>query len=84
MAAMVELFYTDGDAASQEALRFVEENGLSSQVRLRNEKDKSTQADFESNGGERWPALFDGEHLVDGRAAVMAILEGLAADQPAA
>jgi len=77
---MLELFYsTNPDSA--EAVRFVNENGLASRVRLRHvSDDKDAQADFQANGGERWPAIYDGEHLVDGRAAVIAILSGLGDD----
>jgi hypothetical protein len=73
---MLELFHATNDIASAAARRRVTELGL--EIRFRNIFYPEVQADFAARGGTQLPALWDGEKLIEGEAAVLATLEALA------
>lgn len=70
---MIELFHATNEIASASARRRVTELGLD--VRFRNIFYPEVQADFAARGGTQLPALWDGEKLIEGEAAVIAALE---------
>ena len=53
--------------------------GLEARVRFRNIFYPEVQRDFAARAGARLPAIWDGARLVEGREAVLAFLDGLAA-----
>ena len=72
---MLELFHATNDAASAAARRRVVELGLEERIRFRNIFYPEVQADFTARGGRTLPALWDGERLVEGEAAVVTALD---------
>lgn len=77
-APRAELFHTIADAGSASARRLVVELGLEDRVRLRNLFYPEVEADLRARGGATTPALWDGDRLVEGEAAVTEALERLA------
>src|SRR5688572_1109894 len=73
----VELFHQVAHPGSAAARRFVVEHGLEEKVRFRNIHYPEVQADFSARGGHTLPALWDGEVLIQGEAAVLARLGNL-------
>ena len=71
-----ELFHEISDSGSAAARRVIVERGLE-QVRLRNINYPEVVADLGARGGRGAPALWDGEVLVEGEAAVLAALAAL-------
>ena len=70
-----ELFHAVNDAASAAARRRVVERGLEDKLRFRNVFYPEVQADLTARGGKTTPALWDGERLIEGEAAVLAALD---------
>ena len=77
MSVKRELFHATNDAASAAARRRVVERGLERKLRFRNIFYPEVQADFTARGGRTLPALWDGEKLIEGEAAVLAELDKL-------
>ena len=76
-AAPPELFYEISEPGSAAARRVVVELELLDRVRFRNVYYEEAMADFRARGGSQLPALWDGEHLIEGEAAVVAALRRL-------
>jgi hypothetical protein len=76
---MLELFHATNDPGSAAARRAVIALGLAEKIRFRNVFYPEVQADFTARGGQALPALWDGERLVEGEAAVLAALAALQA-----
>ncbi len=74
----LELYHLIPDPASAAARRRVVELGLVEIVSFRNTNSERNQAALEAHGGKDVPALFDGEKLHEGEAAVLAALEAAA------
>jgi hypothetical protein len=72
----VELFYTIADRDCAAARRAVLDAGLKDVVDFRNLYYPEVQADFEARGGRTVPALWDGQVLHQGLAAVLRALPG--------
>jgi hypothetical protein len=70
----VELFYAIADADCATARRVVIERGLKDSVDFRNLYYPEVQADFDARGGRAIPALWDGQVLHQGLAAVLRAL----------
>ena len=77
--AVNELFHVIAEAASGHARQRVVDLGLDELVRFRNLVYPEVKADFDARGGRATPALWDGERLLEGEAAVVAALEAMAA-----
>ena len=75
-AQRYELFHEVSQPLSASARRVFVSRGLADRVRLRNVYYPEVLADFAARGGKSLPALWDGERLVEGAAAV-ALLEQL-------
>jgi hypothetical protein len=73
----LELFHKIADEGSAAARRMVVERGLEERVRFRNIYYPEVVRDFEAHGGTQLPALWDGERLVEGTDAVLALLAAL-------
>jgi hypothetical protein len=71
-----ELFHEVSGVLSAAARRVLVARGLEERVRIRNIFYPEVQADFAARGGTVLPAVWDGERLVEGEAAV-ALLEQL-------
>ncbi len=74
---MIELFHATNDAHSAEARKLVVDRGLVDKIRFRNIFYPEVQADLDARGGTSTPAIWDGEKLIEGRAAVVAFLLAL-------
>ena len=70
------LFHRIGDPESAAVRRRVVELGVKSIIDFQN-VDTEGAAAFAARGGRNVPALWDGERLHEGRAAVLAVLERL-------
>lgn len=68
---MTELFYIIADADCAAARKAVLDDGIRDQVSFRNLDYPEVAADFDARGGTSLPALWDGERLHQGLAAVM-------------
>jgi hypothetical protein len=73
----LELFHQIAEADSAAVRRFVAERGLVDRVRLRNIIYDEPRADLALHGGSVTPAIWDGERLHVGKAACLALLDGL-------
>jgi hypothetical protein len=71
-----ELFHRIGDDDSAAARRALVERGLAEDTSFRNIHYPEAEADFRARGGSRVPALWDGERLVEGLPAILALLDG--------
>jgi hypothetical protein len=69
-AAVIELFHATNDADSATARKLVVDRELLERVRFRNIFYPEVQADFAARGGTKMPAVWDGERLYEGIAAV--------------
>lgn len=76
---MTELFYTIAGADCAAARRAVLERDLKEHVSFRNLDYPEVAADFTARGGRTIPALWDGERLHEGLAAVLAELDRMKA-----
>ena len=75
---MIELFHAvDDGGESARARSAVVELGLVEKIRFRNVFYPEVQADLRARGGTRTPALWDGEHLIEGAEPVLAALRKL-------
>ena len=73
-----QLFHAINDGgASAEVRGRIAERGLLERFRFRNVYYPAVQADLARFGGTRTPALWDGERLVEGRDAVLAIVDAM-------
>ncbi len=79
MAANYELFHVLTEPASARMRRLVVDLGVDDAVRLRNLYYPEVDADFSARGGKETPALWDGETLLQGEAAVAERLDAMAA-----
>ena len=70
------LYHRIGDPDSAAVRRRVVELGVKSTIDFQN-VDTEGAAAFAARGGRNVPALWDGERLHEGRAAVLAVLERL-------
>jgi hypothetical protein len=70
------LYHRIGDPDSAAVRRRVVELGVKSIIDFQN-VDTEGAAAFAARGGRKVPALWDGERLHEGRAAVLAVLETL-------
>lgn len=75
--ASIWLFHATTDADSAAARKRVVDRGLESRIRFRNVFYDEVQSDLAAHGGARTPAIWDGARLIEGRAAVLAFLDGL-------
>jgi hypothetical protein len=75
----IELFHATNDADSAAARKHVVERDLVDEIRFRNVFYAEVEADFRARGGTTLPAIWDGQRLISGRAAVAAFLDELAA-----
>jgi len=73
----VELFHGTNDPDSAEVRRRVTELELLDQVRFRNVVYEEVTRDLTARGGSGPPAVWDGERLHEGKAASLAVIEGL-------
>ena len=73
----LELFHATNDIGSAAARRRITELHL--KVRFRNIFYPEVQADFTARGGRELPALWDGEKLISGEAAVLAAIDSYSA-----
>jgi hypothetical protein len=73
----LELFHAVNDAASAAVRRRVVELGIVERIRFRNVFYPEVAADLAARGGSAPPALWDGERLIEGEAAVLAALARL-------
>jgi hypothetical protein len=69
----LELFHATNQIASAAARKRIVELHL--KVRFRNIFYPEVQADFTTRGGRELPALWDGEKLISGEAAVLAAID---------
>lgn len=76
---MIELFYIIASADCAAARRAVLDRGLKEKVNFRNLDYPEVAADFAARGGKTLPALWDGQALHEGLAAVTAELDRLQA-----
>jgi hypothetical protein len=76
---VAELFYTIANADCAAARRAVLERELKERVSFRNLDYPEVTADFTARGGRATPALWDGERLHQGLAAVIAVLDRMKA-----
>lgn len=74
-----ELFHATNDADSATARKLVVARDLVDKIRFRNIVYPEVQADFSARGGTTLPAIWDGQRLASGLAAVVTLLEELAA-----
>lgn len=74
---MIELFHATNDEGSAEARKLVVDRGLVGRVRFRNVFYPEVRADLAARGGATTPAVWDGERLIEGRAAVVAFLAAI-------
>lgn len=72
-----ELFHSLAEEGSAAVRRLVVERGLEERVRFRNVVYPEVSADLAAHGGGATPALWDGESLLEGTAAVTAALREL-------
>jgi hypothetical protein len=77
--ARPELFHRIAEPASADARRRLVERGLVGRVELRNVEFETHAQALRARGGGATPALWDGARLHEGREAVLAALERLAA-----
>jgi hypothetical protein len=77
MSVATELFYIIADADCARARAVVMERGLKERVDFRNLFYDEARRDFEARGGEKLPALWDGERLHQGLDGVLAALDRL-------
>ena len=70
------LYHRIDDPESAAVRRRVVELGIKSQIDFQNIDTEGAVA-FAQHGGRRVPALWDGQRLHEGRAAVLAVLETL-------
>jgi hypothetical protein len=70
----VELFYVIADADSATARREVQAGPHAGKIRFRNLFYPEVEADFRARGGDKPPALWDGERLHAGLDAIRARL----------
>lgn len=73
----LELFHATNDVDSAAARQRVVERGLEARIRFRNIFYPEVQRDFAARAGSRLPALWDGARLVEGKSAVLALLDQL-------
>jgi len=73
---MMVLYHRIGDADSAAVRRRIVELGLKPSVDFQN-VDTEGAAAFAMHGGQRIPAVWDGEHLHEGKRAALAVLETL-------
>jgi hypothetical protein len=78
-AALPELFHATNDADSAAARQRVVARGLEARIRFRNIFYPEVQRDFAARAGARLPAIWDGARLIEGKDAVLAWLDALAA-----
>jgi len=71
---VLELFHDIAQPESAAVRRFIVEHGHKERVSFRNVSYDEARADFIARGGTTTPALWDGEHLVVGEAAIVARL----------
>jgi hypothetical protein len=74
----IELFHATNDADSAAARKQVVDRELIDKIRFRNIFYAEVQADFSARGGTALPAIWDGQRLVSGLAAVEQFLDSLA------
>ncbi len=74
----IELFHSIADLDSAAVRREVVALWLEEVVRFRNVTYDEVAQDLAAHGGGATPALWDGEKLTVGRAAIIAALRGLA------
>ena len=74
----IELFHATNDADSAAARKHVVDRDLVDKVRFRNIFYAEVQADFHTRGGTTLPAIWDGQRIVSGLAAVEKFLDALA------
>ena len=79
-----ELFHAISETPSAHARALVVSLALEPHVRFRNVYYPEVQADLVARGGslDQLPAVWDGERLISGEAAVEAFLQALAASHP--
>ncbi len=71
----LELFHaTDDGGDSAAARKYIVDHDLVERIRFRNVTYDEVKTDFSARGGTQTPALWDGETLTSGRAAVLAKL----------
>jgi hypothetical protein len=73
----IELFHATNDEGSAEARKLVVDRDLVGKIRFRNVFYPEVRADLGARGGTTTPAIWDGEKLIEGRAAVLAFLTAL-------
>jgi hypothetical protein len=73
---VLELFYIIADADCAAARRAVLDRGLKAQVDFRNTAYAEAAAALAAHGGQAVPALWDGQALHQGLAAIIAALDG--------
>jgi hypothetical protein len=76
-ASPIELFHATNDADSAAARKHVVDRDLVDKIRFRNIFYAEVQADFSAHGGTTLPAIWDGQRLVSGLAAVEKFLDSL-------
>jgi hypothetical protein len=77
-AKQFELFHNLTDRGSAQVRKLVVDRALEAQVRFRKRcAYPEVRADLHRHGGSETPALWDGEHLLSGEAAVTARLLSL-------
>jgi len=72
-----QLFHEVAQPASAQARKFVTEHRLGKLFQFRNIFYPEVQADFAARGGRELPAIWDGQELIQGGAAVLAKLAQL-------
>ena len=70
------LYHRIADADCAEVRRAIVDRGLKPRIDFQNVLTDAAEA-FAAHGGERVPALWDGESLHQGRAAVLDALDGI-------
>lgn len=76
-SAVIELFHATNDEGSAEARKLVVDRALAGRIRFRNVFYPEVRADLDARGGTATPAIWDGERLIEGRAAVLEFLRAL-------
>jgi hypothetical protein len=76
VTAGLVLYHRVADPASAAVRRLIVERGLKSRIDFQN-VDTDAAEDFAARGGRTPPALWDGEHLHEGEAAVRLVLDAM-------